>query len=381
MHLDDGEDSLIWRINKRLSREKGKALLQNVITNHCNGIGEARSRTSGRWVYIVGIYLTLLGGTVAMGMCLLVFFWRNPILALIGLALLALAWAMRPRHIPRPKQHLDFNQYPQLFELAAEVSDAVGAPKPKYICVDDQFNASVYQAGKHRETVLTIGLPLWKILSPQEKVALLAHEFAHIVSGDPARGKWVAASNQALAHWLSVFDTSTTDTYSMIGRLMFLPVTMTLRGLGVALARVCFQESQIAEYRADYVASKVAGSAHMISMLKALRFGAALRPFLQTQAGGRNSRGETAISSFKRHVIQLPVREKLRLERCLLNGDASVDSSHPPTQFRVEYIQATSKSDAVFVLDSNRAQMIDKELETLEEGLSEQLYENEFGRA
>jgi Zn-dependent protease with chaperone function len=379
--LDDPADSFLWKINKRLSREKGRALFQNVLTSRSKELGEKRSGNTGRWVFIVGLYFMLLGGTVAAGVFLLVFFWKNPILVVVGLAFLALAWVIRPRHFPSPKHHLESSQFPLLFEFAAEVSDTVGSRRPKYICIDDEFNASVYQTGKHRDTVLTIGLPLWTILSPQEKVALLAHEFAHIVAGDPARGRWVSASNHALANWLSVLDTSTGDIRALFGRVLFLPLTMTLRGLGAALARACFQESQIAEYRADCIAIKVAGRANMISMLKALRFASALRPFLQTLAGGRDSRGETAISSFRKHVKTMPDREKLRLERGLLNGDASVDSTHPPTQFRVEYMQSLNISQAAVFLDPVRAQMIDHELETLEAELSDQLYEKEFGSA
>ena len=39
---------------------------------------------------------------------------------------------------------------------------------------------------------MRLGLPLVSVLEPQERVALIAHEIAHDVNGDPARGTQVA---------------------------------------------------------------------------------------------------------------------------------------------------------------------------------------------
>lgn len=73
---------------------------------------------------------------------------------------------------------------PLLFAFIAKVCEAIGAPFPKRIDLDCQFNAA---AGFRRggasllssDLVLTIGLPLVPALNMREFAGVLAHEFGH----------------------------------------------------------------------------------------------------------------------------------------------------------------------------------------------------------
>ncbi len=48
---------------------------------------------------------------------------------------------------------------------------------------------------------MRLGLPLLAILDNQEKIALIAHELAHDVNGDPARTFFIGAAVGALIEW------------------------------------------------------------------------------------------------------------------------------------------------------------------------------------
>ncbi|RPI74688.1 MAG: hypothetical protein EHM45_17760 [Desulfobacteraceae bacterium] len=54
--------------------------------------------------------------------------------------------------------------------------------------INEEFNAGFTQAGWKRRKIYYIGLPLWSVLDNHEKIALMAHEVAHKVNGDAARG-------------------------------------------------------------------------------------------------------------------------------------------------------------------------------------------------
>jgi Zn-dependent protease with chaperone function len=373
--FDEASDSVFWKTYRRLSREKGKALFEQVTSTGSELFDGRSSGTKGRWLLVLGIYFALWGGTIALGALMLVFYWQSPLLLIVGLALLGLGWVIRPKLIKPPKRFLDRGRFPTLFRLADEVADAVGAQKPKFIRVNEDFNASVYQVGPKQEPVLTIGLSLWTILSSEEKVALLGHEFAHIVSGDPARGRWVGAANDALDSWLQILDHPTSDVYTMLGRVIFFPVTLLLRGLQAGLSRACFQESQVAEYRADYLAAKVAGTTAAKSLLLSLRYAAVLGPLVRTLSGGTNLEGKSAIELFKHHVGDMPEREKLRLMRCLLSEDTKVDAFHPPSQFRLKFLEVMPDCSATVHIKPETSQVLEAELTPLERDLSDRLYD------
>ncbi|WP_309114375.1 hypothetical protein [Saccharothrix sp.] len=56
------------------------------------------------------------------------------------------------------------------------------------MALDFEFNAGASDHGLRRRRRLVLGLPLWGVLEPQQRVALPAHEMGHFVNGDPTRG-------------------------------------------------------------------------------------------------------------------------------------------------------------------------------------------------
>src|SRR5690349_6474560 len=93
-----------------------------------------------------------------------------------GRILILLAVEMRPRfgRLPKYATVLTRDEAPALYALVDRVAEAAGAPVPHVICLDeDRFNASSGAYGLRRRRVLRLGLPLWQVLAPEQRVALL----------------------------------------------------------------------------------------------------------------------------------------------------------------------------------------------------------------
>ena len=71
-------------------------------------------------------------------------------------------------------------------------------PAPRGIIIDAEWNAAWVTAGVRRQRWLVLGQPLLTGLEPQQRVALIAHEFGHEHSGDLTRTLVVGSAVDAL---------------------------------------------------------------------------------------------------------------------------------------------------------------------------------------
>ena len=364
-----------------LSRHQGEALHcrmcalpdEDLLPNGSTAIN-ARSPSL---IYL--IYMSFLCSMIALALWLLWQFWVNPIIDLIAMSMLAVAWKLRPQLTELPSATLDRQEFPALFKLVDQVSDALNAPRVAFVIVDDHFNASIYQAGKRHEVVLTIGLPLWITLSAQQRVALLAHELSHIICEDPSRSWRYRATDTALSAWIEMFDNKSTDGYSIIGRLFFAPLTLMLGLLRHWMARSAFVDSQIAEYRADYLAARVSGTKAIVGLLETFRFEAAMEAFLREKSSTSNSVEDPLIVQLSSFLENLPAEEDRRLLLCLLRGDAAIDASHPATRLRLAFLQSHSVEQPIVGSDAEIDAEILNELRPSLFPLSGRLYERAHG--
>ncbi|MEV6986676.1 M48 family metallopeptidase [Sphaerisporangium sp. NPDC051017] len=114
-----------------------------------------------------------------------------------------IAFVTRPRlgRLDPDGSPLPRSEAPHLYALADRVAAELGAPPAELIEVTPGFGMSHTRVGLRRHGVLTIGLALWEVLTPEERVAALAHEFGHAVNGDPRRDLWFHSAVEALTHW------------------------------------------------------------------------------------------------------------------------------------------------------------------------------------
>ncbi|MDM4720108.1 M48 family metallopeptidase [Micromonospora sp. WMMA1363] len=311
-------------------------------------------------------------GVVALavtGLWLLVAFpFPGPSL-LVAVPLLALAVGLRPR-FGRLDPHADVlrrDRTPELFALVDEVAQAVGAPAPDVVAVNDELNAYAATVGFRRRRVLCLGLPYWGSLAPQERVALLGHEFGHFVNGDPRRMLLTQPAFTTLgsaADLLRPAPSTAPGFIEMVGTalgwIIQYPLSRLLFALHAVLVCVALRDIQRAEYLADEMSAKAAGTAAATDLLDAtLRVESmALAVRREARAGHGPQRWQAAVAeSWAANADQLP-----RLRQLSAREEASLFSSHPPTGLRQLMLDGAKRHEPAVVLTEDRSARIDTEL-------------------
>jgi heat shock protein HtpX len=247
----------------------------------------------------------------------------------------------------------------------------------EHVRVDHRYRASLTRAGPARTPVLTIGLPLWACLAGQERVALIAHELAHRVNRDPARGAVIGWSVAALDHWVDRLDPSErparslAETATGLARRVMSAAARQVRG---HLARLLYLDSQRAEYLADHLTAKVAGPVATTKLLGKLGLARTLRAVAgQVHSGGDT--GQSLIDAFRAFVEAMPEGEMERLRQADEAEKARTDPSHPPTASRLTFIRSRHFELPLVILSDALSRAIDEELQPLRERLSIKLVE------
>ncbi|MDQ1644197.1 MAG: heat shock protein HtpX, partial [Cryptosporangiaceae bacterium] len=186
-----------------------------------------------------------------------------------GALLMLVAVLLRPR-LGKPDpcaRELTPDRHPALFRLVNKVAAELGAPAPHRILVNDRCNAYYAVLGLRRRRILTIGAPLWMILPPQQRVALVGHELGHGINGDSRHGLVVGSALRAIVVLRDGLQARGGSRHGLLVRagaqlgevaqaIGFALVT----SVGYVLALLVARSSQRAEYLADELAARVASS-------------------------------------------------------------------------------------------------------------------------
>jgi hypothetical protein len=134
---------------------------------------------------------------------------RFPSVALLPGAVLLLFGGLtlpRPAAMPRDAVPVRRADAPALHALTDRVADALGVPRPHVVVLDDRFAADSGFAGFLRRRYLRIGAPLWAVLDPAQRTALVALELARFGGGDPSRAALTGTVERTLATMVAVFE-------------------------------------------------------------------------------------------------------------------------------------------------------------------------------
>ncbi|MFF9060943.1 M48 family metallopeptidase [Streptomyces sp. NPDC014882] len=292
-----------------------------------------------------------------------------------GLLLLALAWSLRPR-FGRPPQDgpvLHRADAPELFALVDDVAAVVGTRGVDTVVVDAGINAGVTTYGPRRRRLLTLGLPLWEVLTPAQRIALLGHELGHFGNGDVRHGALIGSAHRSLATW-AYYLAPTRDpgpVQFVVGAVCFVP-WLLVQGAILALDRLTSRATQRAEYLADRLAGRVASTEAAVQLMDRLLISGSaatvLRREVSRQArGGRGGRDadDRARGLWDRlaaDMASVPESEYERLRRVGVRRGHSVDSTHPPTHLRRACLLATANTAPAVVVGADRARRIGAEL-------------------
>lgn len=353
----------------------------------------AGRRRTAAWpaALLVATLVHLITLAVAAGSVVLLFSDVGAV-KLLGVVGLGLTFLLRPRLGGRPGRagRVDRAAAPQLYELADRIADELGTRRAAVIRVSTAYQARYARRGLRREVELTLGMPLWTVLTPAERVALLGHELGHGANGDQRRGFWLVLATETLEGWLRVLQPSQGDQL-MAGlvqrrrgratplrgsgqkplideattvalQVIALPVRFLLGLLG----RLTEGSTQQAEYLADDLAAQVGSSKAVASMLArlALADSATTRLRQQRAAGGHSTAaaGEALWSDLREYLDSVPPSELERRYRLSAREMTRIDASHPPTHLRIRLRVERPEQPAAVEPDSAQWAAIDAEL-------------------
>jgi Zn-dependent protease with chaperone function len=234
-------------------------------------------------------------------------------------------------------------------------------------------------------------MPLWTVLSGQERIALLGHELAHQVNGDTTHGLWAASARGSLHEWTKLLDPRQTAferqsnrrmmrrRRGSIGGLMgfaapilmavfFSPFFAIALGCRVGLQRLDPYCGQRAEYLADELGARLAGSEAGYGLLSKTALAESASHFL-TAARNRHRQkasceDDAAVlwSGLAEYVDSIPETEQQRRKIVDRARNTRTDRSHPANHLRIALIEARPQLPGVLKLSEDEWAAIDAEL-------------------
>ncbi|HEX4790317.1 MAG TPA: M48 family metallopeptidase [Actinospica sp.] len=347
----------------------------------------------------IGVAVTVLAAVVHLSsLALLVL----PVLLVIAVHeelwscfVLVLAWmvlfVVRPRFFgrrPDPRAGVDRSTAPALYALLDRCAAELGCETPEYVRFDARFNASTGRAGVRRTSFLFLGLPLWSVLSGPERIALLGHELAHQVNGDTTHGLWAASARRTISEWTRLLDprqsraervaSARARRYRRGGSgiagvfapvlmaVLFAPFFLFALGCRAVLTRLDLYCGQRAEYLADELGARLAGSAAAHGCMAALALGDAVLGFLTAarnrQRGRRAADAAGLWASVAQYVDSVPETERQR--RLIVDRlhNTRTDRSHPANHLRLALLAERPQVPAALTVTDAEWAAVDAEL-------------------
>jgi Zn-dependent protease with chaperone function len=335
-----------------MNKRAGQRIYEQTIANSGDlglSVGLQLARLVSFFIVVLPVAL-LLGGAGLL--CL--WGWNLLSFLLIGLGLFLL-----PRRAPVPKKLIDRNELPQTFALIDRVARVLKAPVPDAIVIDEELNGYVMLA--RGQPILGIGALLWAAATPQEKVAFLGHELAHLVNRDPARKGIVFQAIQILERWLDVIGLDDYHSHNWASEILLAPVAFVLESLAVLLMRQTLRESQRAEYRADALAAKVSGSVAACSLLDKLSLSPLLDAKVRAMPGSGLPTGQDMIRFLAQSITNPDDADRSAILHDMETDQHSIDATHPPSIFRLRFLRSGAPVAATVALSAPEIAAIDTE--------------------
>ena len=382
-NLNPFNEDIDQRSPLKIYRRYERTLAQNLLRKVIQSSSQRHSFSSTKAIAYLNSSLihsiSLLLAIAAMG----TFSYWPHASAILGTVLLgAVAVITRPRLSRWPKEVLSRNQFPNLYGFVDRICEKMGASPFHGIVVDSHFNASYteYGIGPWKKKLLTLGLPLIEAIENEELAAIVGHEIGHGQNGDLLRGIFVGHALSTLKNWHYIWmPTSLFEgNHSIVGIIMF-PFNvarvlvaslfdLNYRFLLILLRR----QSQEAEYFADRAGAQIVGKDVFISGLQKTISVRATVDIIVQRAALNNS--PTKIFEEIRKLRGGPGSNLFQntFYKELRTGQ-SLDSTHPPTLFRIHYLKSVHVPYRNLELNSNIYFAVRKELESLHDKISQEL--------
>ena len=296
--------------------------------------------------------------------------WSAFFIFVIGIVFLGIAWVTRPRFGELPSGILPRSDFPELYRLADDIAVALHTAPVDHIVIDEWFNAGFMKCGSRRRRVMKIGLPLWTALDDKERVALVAHEMGHSVNGDFNRSFYIETALNSLFECYRLIHPgyiygscrvpiSPHGIATMPFILLLLGIANLCRWLAQGLIHLLWYESRRAEYLADFLAASIAGTNSAVSLLQKLSLNTAFLYVAREVSLSRNVSMCNLFDEFRKRIIGTP---SLAADSTSDEQTPRLNVSHPPTSYRVRFLETQPDMKATVCLSSEQSALIDAEL-------------------
>jgi Zn-dependent protease with chaperone function len=275
------------RVQRRANR-RGERLYQEMEKEAAEGTRRHNFARLASYALAVLVHLPL-PILIALGAWLWVAYGYHPLTIVATVILLLLAYTFRPRfpRFPRGVQVVPRADAPTLYSVVDDISQLLGTRPVAWLGIDARFAASSSSVGVRRHRLIVFGLPLWDLLTPQERIAVISHEIGHDLGGDLAHSAVVSSSLRTLATWQDflrpVPRTTQKHPYEIPAPLQYL-VGRVYR-LQLKLQR---RANPRAEYRADEAAASVGSTAAITGSLDKVLLDEKARPFIRVAVAGHD---------------------------------------------------------------------------------------------
>lgn len=251
------------QIYEKLGKKYGQSLLNTVIKE----VGRPKQMTVTKAVLFIFCALIHAVGfaAITLSIFLLAHYKINGFTVVSSLLIVSFGVYWLPKPTRKPKNILDPKRFPETYKQVNEVAGLLGAKKVSALIFNGEWNASISEYGFTRKVYMTIGLPLWEVLSQEERVALLSHEFGHKMNLDLSWSFFIVNTFDILSKWYdALLPVSSQLHENSMFSLIMLPVRAVLKlcsypilWLFYLLVHLYWQDSQRAEYYADAAALKL----------------------------------------------------------------------------------------------------------------------------
>ncbi|MFF7949897.1 M48 family metallopeptidase [Streptomyces griseorubiginosus] len=377
-------------VRRRIAQRYGGRLFDELSGEGGGGGGSSRRTVPGLLAFALALAvhgLTLV--LAAVGLLGLIRGWGGLGMA-FGLFLLALAWSLRPRlnRLSDDDRVLLRADAPELYALVDEVAAALGTRSVDAVVVDVDANASVTQLGLRRR-LLTLGLPLWEVLSPQQRIALLGHELGHFTHGDTRHGMVVGTACRSLGTWLYyVRPMPNPNVLQAITNLACVPLRLLITGVLALLELLTARASQRGEYLADAAAARAGSTEGAVGLMDRLMVTDSIVTTLHRETNSRRMRGSGRVGrhdgdglweALATHLDSVPASEFERQRRVGALRGHSVDATHPPTHLRRRLLLSGAPASAAVTAGGSRTERIAGELAEVRGTLAREVVRDGYG--
>ncbi|MET7682125.1 M48 family metallopeptidase [Streptomyces sp. NPDC005423] len=361
-HHTDGPDTTWAELAPATGTETGTAVFEELVRT---GTEARRARLSPTRLASYGLALLVHGlspAVLAAGLALLARNWPHPRAAATGAALALLSPLLRPRHprLTTTMPRLRRPDAPRLFRLLDAVAGELGTRGVDEIVLDPFFNAAVTSYGVRRR-VLHLGLGLWYVLTPQQRVALFGHELGHFANGDTRHGLTVGTALHTLRTWAHLLRPERRR-HRAAGLPLVLPHRVVQWALGL-LNRLSLHGFPRREYLADDLAARVASTEAALGLAEMLLHAQNVEEELGRLATDEEAPGDERLwSCLAEYAAAVPPREHQRLRRVSELTWQHLDTTHPPTHLRMALLGRRGPSASRVVCDARTARAVEREL-------------------